>query len=99
MNDFELYTHIKRDEVVEYFNEHIGVNPCSLCGTGELLILGDETALITVDHEVSVFNPSANGGKDKGVFLSYVVMCENCGCQQFINAKKLAEIMHDKKKK
>ena len=98
MNEFELYTQIKRDEVVEYFNEHIGVNPCSLCGTGELLILGNEEALVVIDHEVSVFNPKIVGDKEKGIFISYVVMCENCGNQQFLNAKKLEEIMDNKKK-
>lgn len=98
MNDFELYAHIKRNEVVDYFYDNIAVNPCSLCGTGQLLILGDENALITVEHEVNVYNPSATGGKEHGTFFSYVVMCENCGHQQFLNAKKL-EIIMDKKKK
>lgn len=98
MSDFEYYACTKRDEVIDFFNQTIGCRPCHLCGTGELLILGDEHGLITIDHDVNVFNPEANNQKESGVFSSYVVMCENCGCQQFINVKKLEESMNRKAK-
>ncbi|WP_181879265.1 hypothetical protein [Shewanella morhuae] len=52
--------------------------------------------MITIDHDVNVFNPEANNQKEYGVFSSYVVMCENCGSQQFINVKKLEESMNRK---
>lgn len=98
MSDFEHYTHAKRDEVLEFFNEHIGHKPCHLCGAGELRILGDEHGLITIDHEVNVYNPLATDNKETGMFSSYVVLCENCGGQQFINVKKLEESMNRKAK-
>lgn len=98
MSDFEYYAAVRRDAVVDFFNETIGCRPCHLCGTGELLILGDEHGLVTVNHTVNVFDPTADNGKSGGTFSSYIVLCENCACQQFVNVKKLEENMAKKKK-
>ncbi|MCW3171249.1 hypothetical protein [Shewanella subflava] len=97
VSDFEYYAHVQKDDVVSFFNLTIGNKPCHLCGAGELQILGDQYGLITVNSEVNVFSPSAAQQMDNGTFSSYVVMCDYCGCQQFLNVKKLADTMSGKK--